>query len=142
MTTRIVKAEDMKPGRKYTIEVPAGFAGNIDVSYDSPQWDYDARFYTSYGTEVNPPANQSVTIKFTKLDTSSGGITFTEHLPAFETGAVYRYPETGTLYIKQNRGWTVISGTAAETPRTGMFLFDNEMNPKVEYALVKLVPEK
>lgn len=138
MITRRVKPEDMRPGRRYTIEIPADFAGTLNCSYDDPSW-YDPANWSNRGIpfETSPVRHNSITLKFSDLKGTSGGITITEYVD-WETGAVYKSKLNGKLYQRESDGWLCLKHKG----ESSYGIPDYGARKDFESSLVKLVEEK
>lgn len=132
MSTRRVRAEDMRPGRKYVIEIPAGAASLILTSAELMVSD------DMFPREIAPM--ERLTITLAGLKPLEPGIIITEHIE-WENGAVYKDKLHGKLYLRQGDkcGWVRLPYKSQNT----LFISDiSALSMDFENRLVKLVEEK
>lgn len=136
MIKRKVKAEDMRPNRRYTIEIPANFAVNIRVAYNDPSWTeaFDSNGMFADALEV---IHKSITLEFTDLRSGSSGMTITEYID-WETGSVYKSKLTGKLYQRESDGWICLKYQG----QSSYGIPDIGARTDFESSLVKLTEEK
>jgi len=114
MSSREIKAIGMRPGRRYTIEIPSDFAGRIDTAYDDPMWTDRVGVYGNPNTAPLGVSFQSITLRFSQLNHGSSGLKVIEHID-WENGAVYKSKHSGKLYMRRSDGWLVLPASGSSS---------------------------